>query len=142
MKKSIMVSISLIILTSFTFAQSNRSPKAVYDKNNNMIAIYYIGTGLSKDEIEFCSIEKFSGKIISVGSEYPENSFVIQTRKRKEDISVNTENMSMADRSNFYESLLKKNKRVIVSAYMCGSGGFLYTTSVKAITVKKKVRTK
>ncbi len=142
MKKLFTLLITFLILASFINAQSDKSPNAVYDKNNNMIAIYNIGTGLSKDEIEFCSAEKFSGRIISIDSDYPESSFVLQTRKRKENISVNTENMSMADRSNFYESLLKKNKRVVVSAYMCGSGGFLYATSVKAIIVKKKVEKK
>lgn len=39
----------------------------------------------------------------------------------------------MADRSNFFYSLSSKGKRVQIGAYMCGSGGFMYATSVKSL---------
>lgn len=123
-------------------AQDNSSPRAIYDRNNNMVAMYNIGTNLDANEIEFCSVEKYIGNLTSISKDYPNVEVIIQTKKRKEYISLNTESMSMADRSNFFYSLLRKGKRVEIGAYMCGSGGFLYATSVRSIPATASKRKK
>ncbi len=137
---------SLLIGMFFCFAfvlsiNAQDDPKPVYDRNN-MTAMYNIGTNLSVDEIENCAVRKYTGKILSVSEEYPDVTTIIKTPKFKEYISVNTETMSMADRSNFFYSLLKAGKTVQITAYMCGSGGFLYATSVKTISVSVSKRKK
>lgn len=138
--------LGLIISISFILpanAQDKDSPKAVYTRNNIMTAMYNIGVNLSADEIQNCSVEKYIGNLVSVSEGYPDVEVVVQTQKRKEYISLNTESMSMADRSNFFDSLLKKAKRVQIGVYMCGSGGFLYATSVKSLnnTTSKQKKT-
>ena len=128
MKKFIAVLMMSLIVISVAVAQ-----RPIYDRKNNMIAMYEIGVGDGLD-VDFCSVEKITGTILSVSEDYPEVITVIRTTKGNESISVNTERMSMADRSNFFYGLLKKGKKVHIGAYMCGSGAFYYATSVKSLT--------
>jgi hypothetical protein len=129
-----------LLIFTLVFATYANAQKPVYDRNNVMTAIYNIGVDEGLDT-ESCSVEKIVGKVLSVSEDYPEVSAVILTSQGKQSVSVNTESMSMADRSNFFYSLLKKGKRVQIGAYMCGSGGFMYATSVKVLsttTTKRK----
>jgi len=130
---------TLVILTLIC-STYGKAQKTVYDHNNVMTAIYNIGVGEDLDT-ESCSVEKIVGKVFSVSEDYPEVLAVILTSQGKQFIYVNTQSMSMADRSNFFYSLLKKGKRVQIGTYMCGSGGFMYATSVNSLgasTTKRK----
>jgi hypothetical protein len=134
MKKAFLLVI--LTLAGATFANAQ---KPVYDRNNVMTAFYNIGDNDGSD----CRVERITGKVVSVDEDYPDASAIILTSRGKSSVNVNTESMSMADRSNFFYSLFKRGKRVQIVANVCGTGSFMYATSVKlagAVSTKRKAK--
>lgn len=132
MKDMVLLILLILMFSNFVVAQ-----RYVYNKNV-MTAMYDMNHG--DLDTESCGRRNITGKIYSIDEDYPILTAVLLGSEGKEPIILNTESMSMADRSNFFYSLIKKGKRVQIGAYVCGSGGFTYVRSVKSLGIVNSKR--
>lgn len=116
-----------IILAACFFALSSpaQTPKAVYNSNEDLIAIY----NLSKTYD--CGTRKITGTIKAVRNDFPIVYFDVQVSKKLETVEIQTDILSNADRANLFADLIKKGRKVSIDGYTCGSNGVLGAISIE-----------
>jgi hypothetical protein len=131
MKASI-ISMLLLFFISMQGLSQQRLAKAEYNRKQQMVAIYSIlphggGSGCSGHKVT-------SGLVTEVkysGEELYKFTLKLQNGRRQE-FSINTDNISRPDMGWIY-TLIAEGKRLRVSYYVCGSGGFSFADDVESL---------